>query len=199
MMMDLAVGHGANLPGKRSRSGNVHLARSIEEVGLDGVIGRIEHAHAVGNDRVSVIIRSERIGGHTPDALIVFLHGERLGIAFEGNDNFFVVGGAKVERNAFIGVDLVRDQRWLWRLRWSDRGQEQNGKHKKCSFHDSSSRRSLMGALISERLCWWMIQHRKRLKVCKVRRLVCSEHPHPPVFSKCCSERTYGGEVPARK
>jgi len=44
MMMDLAMGHRANLPGKEAGPGTLYLTRSIKEVGLDGVIGRIAHA-----------------------------------------------------------------------------------------------------------------------------------------------------------
>ena len=138
-MMDFAMGHRANLPGKRSRSGNVHLARSIKEVGLDGVIGRIEHAHAIGDDRVPVIIRSERISGHAPDALIVSLHGERLGIAFDRNGNFFVIRRAEAERDAIIGVDLGRDQRRRLRLcSAGDAGEHECEQAEECAFHGPS-------------------------------------------------------------
>src|SRR3982074_1397822 len=112
MMMNLAMGHAADFPEERRRSGNMHLARPIEEVGLYSVIGRIEHAHAIGDDRVSVIIRSERVGGPTPNALIVLLQGERLRIAFEQDGNFFVVGSAKAERHSIVRVHLGGDQ---WR------------------------------------------------------------------------------------
>jgi len=117
----------------------VHFARSIEEVGLDGVIGRIKHAHTVGDDRVSVIIRSERIGGHAPDTLIVFLHGQGLGMAFDRNGNFLDVGTAEAERDAIIGMDLGRDQRRRLRLCPARNGREQEWEQaEECAFHGPS-------------------------------------------------------------
>src|SRR5260370_35311271 len=92
MTMNFAMGRRASLPGKGRRSGNVNYARPTEEVGLGDVIGRIEQAHSIGDDRVAVIIRSERLGGHAPDALIVLLHGDGLGTAFDEAGNFLLVG-----------------------------------------------------------------------------------------------------------
>jgi len=139
MMMNLAMGHGADLPGKRLRSGHVQLARPIEEVGLDGVIGRIEHAHTIGDDRISIIIRSERISGHSPDTLIVFPHGQGLGIAFDRYGNFLDVGTAEAERDAIIGMDLGRDQRRRLRLCPAGNGREQECEQaEECAFHGPS-------------------------------------------------------------
>ena len=101
------------------------------------MIRRIEQAYAIGDDRVSVIVRSERLGGHAPNALIVFLHRERLGHTFDRNGDFLDVGTSKAERDATIGMDLRRNQRRR-RLRWSGSGQEQDGGHKESSFHGSS-------------------------------------------------------------
>src|SRR5260370_25799953 len=111
MMMNFAVRRRASLPGKGRRSGNVNYARPTEEVGLGDVIGRIEQAHSIGDDRVAVIIRSERLGGHAPDALIVLLHGDGLGSAFDEDGDFFVVGSAEAESDASIGVQLWRENR----------------------------------------------------------------------------------------
>jgi len=61
----------------------MRFARTIQEVGLDGVVRRIEHAYAISDDGVAVVIRRERIGSDAPDALIVFFHRYRLGHTFE--------------------------------------------------------------------------------------------------------------------
>src|SRR5260370_22577380 len=122
MMMNFAVRRRASLPGKGRRSGNVTYARPTEEVGLGDVIGRIEQAHSIGDDRVAVIIRSERLGGHAPDALIVLLHGQGLGSAFDEDGDFFVVGPTEAKGYASIGANLRRDQRRRWRLRVSGTG-----------------------------------------------------------------------------
>jgi len=139
MMMNLTTGHRADLPRKSSRPGNMHLARPIEEVGLDGVIGRIEHAHTIGDDRISIIIRSERIGGHAPDTLIVFPHGQGLGIAFDRYGNFLDVGTAEAKRDAIIGMDLGRDQRRRLRLCPAGNGREQECEQvEECALHGPS-------------------------------------------------------------
>src|SRR5260370_9275830 len=114
MMMNFAVRRQSTLAGKGRRSGKVNYARPTEEGGLGDVIGRIEQAHSIGDDRVAVIIRSERLGGHAPDALIVLLHGDGLGSAFDEDGDFFVVGSAEAESDASIGVALWRDQRRGW-------------------------------------------------------------------------------------
>src|SRR5260370_13052986 len=114
MMMNFAVRRRASFPGKGSRSGNVNYARPTEEVGLGDVIGRIEQAHSIGDDRVAVIIRSERLGGHAPDALIVLLHGDGLGGAFDEDGDFFVVGPTETKGYASIGANLRRDPRRRW-------------------------------------------------------------------------------------
>ena len=67
------------------------------------MIGRIEHTHAIGDDRVAVKVGSERIAGHTPDALIVSLHGQGLGITFERDRHF-----RDFHEVAFLGRDRRR-------------------------------------------------------------------------------------------
>src|SRR5260370_41244794 len=161
MMMNFAVRRRASLPGRGRRSGNVNYDRPTEEVGLGDVIGRIEQAHSIGDDRVAVIIRSERLGGHAPDALIVLLHGDGLGSAFDEDGDFFVVGPTETKGYASIGANLRRDQRRRWRLRRSGtghagseqdspepNGKEQAGEPKGSSFHDSPTHQRLQGTLI---------------------------------------------------
>src|SRR6266704_417575 len=160
MTVNFAMGRRAGLPGKGRWSGHVNYARPTEEVGLGDVIGRIEQAHAIGDDRVAVIIRSERLGGHAPDALIVFLH-RQGGSAFDEDGDFFVVGPTETKGYASIGANLRRDQRRRWRLRVSDtghaaheqdgsepNGKEQVGEPKVSPFHDSPMHQRLQGTLI---------------------------------------------------
>src|SRR5260370_28120179 len=122
MTVNFAMGRRTDLPGKGRRSRNVNYARPTEEVGLSDVIGRIEQADAIGDDRVAVIIGSERLGGDAPDALIVFLHRQGLGSAFDEDGDFLVVGPTETKGYASIGVHLRRDQRRRWRLRLSGTG-----------------------------------------------------------------------------
>src|SRR6266699_2564238 len=184
MTVNFAMGRRAGLPGKGRRSGNVNYARPAEQVGLGDVIGRIEQAHAIGDDRVAVIIGSERLGGHAPNALVVFLHGQGLGSAFDEDGDFFVVRPTETKGYASIGVDLRRDQRRRWRLRRGRGGQEgseqdgrepngkeQVGEPKVSPFHDSPMYQRLQGTLIkvsiSERPRRGMIQQTEALKACK--------------------------------
>jgi hypothetical protein len=111
MMMDFAVSDVSDFPGERRWAGDVEFASAVEEIGLDSVVRRVEERHGVGDDGVAVIIGSERIGGEKPDALIVLLHGDGLGNAFEGDGGFFDVGSTEAEGDAIVGVDFGRDQR----------------------------------------------------------------------------------------
>src|SRR5271167_907488 len=120
MMMNLALRHHPGLPGKRSWPRNVEDVRLNEQVGDFVVIERIAQPHATDDDRVPIIIGSERSGGHAPHTLIVLLHREGLGSAFDIDGNFFVVGTTETKSYAFIGVHLGRDQWrrwWRWILR----------------------------------------------------------------------------------
>src|SRR5258708_34361406 len=130
MTMNFSMSHGANLPGKGRWPGNVYLACAGEEVGLDDMIGRIEQAPAICNDRVAVIVGSQRLGSHAPDALVVFLHGQRLGVALDRNGDFLIIGSAKTERHAPVRVHLGRNHWWLWCLRSTGHGGDEcDGKH----------------------------------------------------------------------
>src|SRR6266581_7129136 len=185
MTVNFAMGRRAGLPGKGRRSGHVNYARPTEEVGLGDVIGRIEQAHAIGDDRVAIIIGSERLCGHAPDALVVFLHGQGLGSAFDEDGDFFVVGPTETKGYASIGANLRRNQGRRWcRLRLSGtghaaheqdgsepNGKEQVGEPKVSPFHDSPMHQRLQGTLIkvsiSERPRRGMIQQTEALKACK--------------------------------
>jgi hypothetical protein len=61
--------------------------------------------------RIAVKIRSERFGGDAPDALIVFLHGQRLCCAFDGDGHFLGVECAKAEDDTIVRMNLGRNDR----------------------------------------------------------------------------------------
>src|SRR6266704_1775367 len=223
MTVNFAMGRRAGLPGKGRRSGNVNYARPAEQVGLGDVIGRIEQAHAIGDDRVAVIIGSERLGGHAPDALIVFLHGDGLGSAFDEDGDFFVVGPTETKGYASIGANLRRNQGRRWcRLRLSGtghaaheqdgsepNGKEQVGEPKVSPFHDSPMHQRLQGTLIkvsiSERPRRGMIQQTEALKACKcdgwnvegvlLETRLSSGYPHPGWFLAKSAESLENKEV----
>jgi len=61
MMMNFAMRDIVCFPGERGGTGNMNFAGAVEEVGFDGVIGRVEVVDAVHSEAVAVEIGSERI------------------------------------------------------------------------------------------------------------------------------------------
>src|SRR5260370_41923413 len=121
MVMNFAMGSVGGFPGKRW-PGDVHFIGAIKEIWLGAVVGRIEEADAVGNEGVTVIIGSERIGGDAPYVLIIFLHGHGLGRAFDLDGDFFRVGSTEMEGDGVVGMNVGRNE---WRrggLGWGGLG-----------------------------------------------------------------------------
>ena len=111
MMMQLTVRDIGGFPCEARRTGNVQFASAIQEIRLNGVIGRIEVGDSVHLERIAIKIGSERIGSDAPDALIVSLHGQGLRRAFDGNGNFLGVRGAETEDDPIVGMNLRRNYR----------------------------------------------------------------------------------------
>ena len=110
VVMNFAMRNVGDFPGKRWPA-DVHFAGAIKEIWLGAVVGRIEEADAVGNEGVTVIIGSERIGGDAPYALIIFLHGHGLGRAFDLDGNFFRVGIAEAKGDGVVRPNVGRNDR----------------------------------------------------------------------------------------
>ena len=89
-----------------------------EQVCLQQVVVRIDHADAVDDDGIPVVVGRQRRGVHGPDALVVLLHGQRLGGAFTRQFHFLRVGSKELESDAIVRVDLggIEPRRPLWRL-----------------------------------------------------------------------------------
>jgi len=104
-------------PGERSGTGNMNFAGAVEQVGFEGVVGRVEVVDAVHYEAVAVEIGSERIRGETPHALIIFLHRRWLGGAFDGDGDFLGIGSPEAEGDAIVGVDFRREDGRRLRLR----------------------------------------------------------------------------------
>src|SRR5438477_3908436 len=90
------------------------FVRAMQEIRLYRVIGGIEQVHVICEKRVAIEIRSERIGSDGPDALIAFLHGYRLGGAFNRDRRFLYIRRSETKCYTMIAVDLGRDHRWRW-------------------------------------------------------------------------------------
>ena len=140
MMMNFAMRDIVCFPGERSGTGNMNYAGAVAEVGLDGVVGRVEVADAVHYEAVAVKIGSKGIRGETPHALIIFLHRRWLGGAFDGDGDFLGIGSAEAEGDAIVGVDFRRDDGWRLRLgvgvaRRNQFGEKQSCEQQREAFH----------------------------------------------------------------
>ena len=140
MMMNFAMRDSVCFPGERSGTGNMNFAGAVEEVGFDGVVGRVEVVDAVHNEAVAVEIGSERIRGEAPRALIIFLHRRWLGGAFDGDGDFLGIGSTKAEADAIVGVDFGRGGGRRLRLsvgmaRRNQFGEKQSCEQQREAFH----------------------------------------------------------------
>ena len=110
VMMNLTMWDIIQFPGQRGRPGNVHRILRRQQIRLQQGIRRINQAHPVGDERVPVVVRTERCGGDAPDALVVFLHGNCF-CSFARNLHLHRIRRAEAEGDAAVGVHLGRDQR----------------------------------------------------------------------------------------
>src|SRR5271154_2588946 len=79
------------------------------------MVGRIEHANAVYDEFVTVVVRGEGSSRHAP-SIPILLHGQRLRTALKPKLDFDRIRGAETEGNASVGMYLRRNNR-RWRLR----------------------------------------------------------------------------------
>jgi hypothetical protein len=128
VMMDFSARNVADFPWQ-PRAGNMHRVRRGEQVRHQQSVVGIEHAHAVDEDGVSVVVGSERGRGQVPHALIVFLHRHWIG-AGTRQLHFLRVRSEEAEGHTVVRVDFRSHQprrplrsgglrgRRLWCLRW---------------------------------------------------------------------------------
>ncbi len=90
MMLHFAMRDIVDLPRQRRRTGDVHHAVDVQQVGFEKGVARIEEGHAVSLKRVAVVIRLERRGGNAPHAGFIFFHGHSLRPFERKHDNFRV-------------------------------------------------------------------------------------------------------------
>src|SRR5579864_9576827 len=82
------------------------------------MIGRVKQVHAIGNERVDVVVGRQGRSGDAPNPLIVLPHGYKVRTP-KANLHFCRIRVTETEDNAAVGMHLGRDNR-RWRLRgWS--------------------------------------------------------------------------------
>src|SRR5580658_3115157 len=106
----------------------------------------IEHAHAIDDDGISVVVGRQRRGGYAPDALVIFLHGHGLG-AFALELHFLRVRREEAKGYGIVRVHLRSDQPSgtlrsrslrgvrLLRRRQSAKTEERENKKGRLKFH----------------------------------------------------------------
>src|ERR1700686_632582 len=150
MVMDFSAGHVIRFPRQRWRPLHMDHVLRVEQIRFQQVVEGINRANAVNDDGVSVIVRRQWRGVHSPNALVVFLHRHLLG-AFSREFYFLRVGSEETKRHAVVGMNFGRIQRWrplrnlsrrglgLLRRRQTTKSQERKKKKERLKFHGAVS------------------------------------------------------------
>src|SRR5262249_37299033 len=88
VVMKFAAWYVVGFPSEAGGTRDVEFTCAIEKIGFDGVIGGIEIGHTVHLKGIAVKIGSQRSRGNAPQALVVSLHGQRIGGTFDGDRDF---------------------------------------------------------------------------------------------------------------
>src|SRR5216683_128617 len=121
VMMHFAVRHVADFPRQSSRPRHMHLARGVEQVGLQQWGGRINQVHAIGDECITVKVGCQRLRRDAPNALLVFLHRQIFRRAFQGKRNLLRIWRPKPKRHTAVRMYVWRNHRRRRRLRKSSR------------------------------------------------------------------------------